>query len=712
MPEALLAAVEDGKVEEVDRLIAADAGIKFANKKGHTALILASVHGHDQIATSLIQANADLNLADKRGNTALICACKKGHGQIATSIIQANAEVNAANHTGTTALIMACKNGHGQIVANLLQANADANVEASEGYTALAYAAMAGRGTIATSLIMANVDVNVADRDGSTALIVASYQGHEEVAATLIAANADVNAAGSDTYTALIMATMQGHDQIALLLMDANADVNYAGGNDVLPVDYALSKGNWQLAHTIFALPTNTTMPRDPSLLITMIEHCYPPTAGDDGTIDPDPIFKAAVAKDTAANAKLTDSLRPGELFLVKLWNAVAAANRQLPDPYWTTFQQASQLYQQHDITAAANQTGVLEKLCEKHAGGKGNQARYAATHDDIKMNPSYKSKYLPKIQGLSKRVAAKQGGAKPVQTTPSFEQLYANCHAIKPRFDNFMYKICEMAQNKAILPAVLKSPFRSLQKAAKAAGDALACKDIVRGIAEMADLGKGNILLDLFMGCDAEEAKHNDGGDSSTAGVDEKIVIVWFKDRWSKPTNGGWSDSLLNFYFANDETKTICELQLPHGDMMAIREAFGAHNGYDELRKAAELLAITGHADIVARIEIGAAAKEAESLGSLGGAKGGGMVGGASGGGVGEGLVAVSGAAFQQCLDAIQTLTTTTAALQAENAALRAKVQQLDNEVFGGNGDGTQRQWSGGLSRELAPLPSILPFP
>ena len=34
MPEALLAAVEDGKVEEVDRLIAADADIKFANKKG------------------------------------------------------------------------------------------------------------------------------------------------------------------------------------------------------------------------------------------------------------------------------------------------------------------------------------------------------------------------------------------------------------------------------------------------------------------------------------------------------------------------------------------------------------------------------------------------------------------------------------------------------------------------------------------------------
>jgi len=188
-----------------------------------------------------------------------------------------------------------------------------------------------------------------------------------------------------------------------------------------------------------------------------------------------------------------------------------------------------------------------------------------------------------------------------------------------------------------------------------------------------MPDFGKGGIFLDLLMGCDVEEALHNDGGDSATAGVDEKIVIVWYKDRWTHPTNGGWADSLVNFYFADDKTKTICELQLPHGDMMAIREAFGAHNGYDELRKAVELLTITGHADIVAAIE----AKVESAVESAAPQPSTKPLAVKSSSSSSDGFV--SNDVLQQCLDAIQALKVELVSVKADNLVLSGKVEQLE---------------------------------
>ena len=129
-----------------------------------------------------------------------------------------------------------------------------------------------------------------------------------------------------------------------------------------------------------------------------------------------------------------------------------------------------------------------------------------------------------------------------------------------------------------------------------------------------------------------------------------------------------------MNFYFADDDTKTICELQLPHANMMSIREKFGAHNGYDQLRKAVELLMLTGHGDVVAKIEAEANAKAAAKEGKV-----------VSGGGGGDGA---SNAVVQQCLQAVQALqaemlavNAEMSAVSAENSELATKVQKLESD-------------------------------
>ena len=137
-------------------------------------------------------------------------------------------------------------------------------------------------------------------------------------------------------------------------------------------------------------------------------------------------------------------------------------------------------------------------------------------------------------------------------------------------------------------------------------------------------------------------------------------------------------ADSLVNFYFADDDTKTICELQLPHANMMSIREQFGAHNGYDQLRKAVELLMLTGHGDVVTKIEAEAnakaAAKQAKSVGVAAAAAGSGGGGGGGGG--------ASSAVVQQCLQAVQALQAEMSAVNAEMSAVKAENRELAAKV------------------------------
>lgn len=71
-----------------------------------------------------------------------------------------------------------------------------------------------------------------------------------------------------------------------------------------------------------------------------------------------------------------------------------------------------------------------------------------------------------------------------------------------------------------------------------------------------------------------------------------KKIIrLCRLKDRYSNPTPGGWADLMVNFCFIADPDEHICELQIVHANLLALRgKEAGGHDDYNVVRGAAEL--------------------------------------------------------------------------------------------------------------------------
>merc|ERR1719183_3021490 len=74
------------------------------------------------------------------------------------------------------------------------------------------------------------------------------------------------------------------------------------------------------------------------------------------------------------------------------------------------------------------------------------------------------------------------------------------------------------------------------------------------------------------------------------------QIRIIHLKDRFSKPTSGGWADAMVNFCFVHgDDTNLVMELQLQHAQMLVVRKEGKAHDRYNSFRSAFEFLEAVG---------------------------------------------------------------------------------------------------------------------
>ena len=74
-----------------------------------------------------------------------------------------------------------------------------------------------------------------------------------------------------------------------------------------------------------------------------------------------------------------------------------------------------------------------------------------------------------------------------------------------------------------------------------------------------------------------------------------DEFVIGRCKDRFSKPTKGGWADCALNIYMKSDRNRHKCEIQIVHRKLMKVREDLHEHDEYAAFRSAAEVIEIFG---------------------------------------------------------------------------------------------------------------------
>jgi len=170
--------------------------------------------------------------------------------------------------------------------------------------------------------------------------------------------------------------------------------------------------------------------------------------------------------------------------------------------------------------------------------------------------------------------------------------RVYASARRAAPLFGALLHELAERAEKDGagakVRVAPLKKIFRVLQKHATAArkeeeekeeeeltadADFSSACDVVRG-SVTCDRMDG--LLSVLLALLAMQA----------AG---QLRIVRVKNRFRRPTEGGWADAMINFVCRGEEH--VCELQLVHAQLLKARKEFGGHNAYAAFREAAELL-------------------------------------------------------------------------------------------------------------------------
>jgi uncharacterized protein len=200
---ALLMAIEQNRVPIAKYLINAGAGINKGNASGTTPLMQVVLNGNKAIpktlsdgtvvaiqpqtnmqqyfADLLISKGAEINAGDKKGDTALSLASSVGNLDAARYLIQRGADVNKKNLKGQTPLMIASKKGNYAIVEELIMAKADINAVDEEGQTALMYASQNDNPHLVGYLLSFGAMSEVQDQYGATAHTIADAVGNYKV---------------------------------------------------------------------------------------------------------------------------------------------------------------------------------------------------------------------------------------------------------------------------------------------------------------------------------------------------------------------------------------------------------------------------------------------------------------------------------------------------------------------------------------------------
>ncbi len=146
---ALIQTAFDGKLADVEILVAKGADVNLQDVKKRTPLILAASNGHTSVVEFLFSKGADINARDSDGQTALMYACKRSFNETAAFLLKNGAEVNVQSEKkGITALILAAGWGNVDLVRMLLEHGADANLRDNFGNTAKIWAQKRGNSAV------------------------------------------------------------------------------------------------------------------------------------------------------------------------------------------------------------------------------------------------------------------------------------------------------------------------------------------------------------------------------------------------------------------------------------------------------------------------------------------------------------------------------------------------------------------------------------
>ncbi|KAK3997549.1 ankyrin repeat-containing domain protein [Cladorrhinum sp. PSN332] len=217
---ALHLAVLDGHIEVAEVLLKHQ---DIDNSQRDKALNLAAERGDEQIVRLLLDSGADANGKDDAGNTALMFAVPQGRGEVARVLLEGGSDVDAKDIHDNTLLHWAIR--YPGILQLLLESGANVHAKNHQGKAALHWAVQEGQTKSVRLLLQAGSEINAKDKHGFTPLHSAALKGHRDIVKLLLENDADPNHQDSHSWTPLHAALLNHHSSIINLLTSSQETI-------------------------------------------------------------------------------------------------------------------------------------------------------------------------------------------------------------------------------------------------------------------------------------------------------------------------------------------------------------------------------------------------------------------------------------------------------------------------------------------------------
>ena len=185
-------AAHEGRVEEINRLIAGGADLNVRDGAGRTPAHVAAFASHDNAVTALANGGADMNALDNQLYDVLtIAAVANDPELVSLAIALGNKPDLITSVYEGTALIAAAHLGHHDVVARLVAGGAPLDHVNNLDWTALIEAVVLGDGgsdhiKTVKILVESGADKTIGDRDGVTPLQHAQARGYTDIVKLLM----------------------------------------------------------------------------------------------------------------------------------------------------------------------------------------------------------------------------------------------------------------------------------------------------------------------------------------------------------------------------------------------------------------------------------------------------------------------------------------------------------------------------------------------
>ncbi len=180
-------AAHEGRVEDINRLIAKGADLNARDGAGRAPAHVAAFASHDDALRALANGGADMNALENRLYDVLTIAAVANDAEMVSLAMELGNKPDLITSVyDGTALIAAAHLGHYEIVARLIKGGAPLDHVNNLAWTALIEAVVLGDGgpdhiKTVEILVDAGADKTIGDHDGVTPLQHATARGYTEM---------------------------------------------------------------------------------------------------------------------------------------------------------------------------------------------------------------------------------------------------------------------------------------------------------------------------------------------------------------------------------------------------------------------------------------------------------------------------------------------------------------------------------------------------